>query len=160
MLPQRVGVGSCGKAHGIKGEVAVHTGVPEVFVPGATIYTKDGALVVSSVRPHREHLILAFEGVVDRNAAEEMRNIALSVDVDQLPDLAEGEYWASSLVGLEARNPAGEHLGEVKSVEEGPQHRLVIATADGDIVIPFVAALVPEVGTDYIVVDPPEGLMG
>ncbi len=160
MLPQRVTVGSCGKAHGIKGEVAVYTGVPEVFVPGATIHTDNDSLIVSAVRPHGEYLIVAFEGVSDRNTAETMRNASLSVEADQLPDLAEDEYWAASLVGRPVRTTAGDYLGEVKSVVEGPQDRLVIGTKDGDIEIPFVAALVPEVAADYIVVDPPIGLMG
>ncbi len=155
----RVTVGSCGKAHGIKGEVAVFTAAPEVFVPGATIHTEDDALMVSSVRPHRDHLLVAFQGVTDRNAAEALRNIALSVEADQLPDLAEDEYWASSLVGRQVRTINGDHLGEVKSVVEGPQDRLVIGTKEGDIEIPFVASLVPEVADDYIVIDPPAGLI-
>ena len=160
MLPERVTVGTCGKAHGIKGEVAVFTGVPEVFVPGATIHANENALTVSAVRFHKDHLIVAFDGVHDRNAAEAMRNIELSVDGNRLPDLAEDEYWVASLIGRQVRNLAGDHLGEVKSVELGAQHRLVIATSDGDVEIPFVASLVPEVAADYIVVDPPAGLIG
>ncbi len=159
MLPRRVTVGTCGKAHGIKGEVAVFTGVPEVFTPGATIHTETKALTVASVRPHREHLLVSFEGVADRSTAETMRNIALSVEAEQLPGLAEDEYWVSSLIGREVRTVAGDHLGEVKSVVVGAQDRLVIETADGDLEIPFVAALVPEVAADYIVVDPPAGLI-
>ncbi len=159
MLPQRVTVGTCGKAHGIKGEVAVFTGVPEVFTLGATIHTETEALTVASVRPHREYLLVSFEGVADRSTAETMRNIALSVEAEQLPGLAEDEYWVSSLIGREVRTIAGDHLGEVKSVVVGAQDRLVIETADGDLEIPFVAALVPEVAADYIVVDPPAGLI-
>ncbi len=159
MLPQRVTVGTCGKAHGIKGEVAVFTGVPEVFTLGATIHTETEALTVASVRPHREYLLVSFEGVADRSTAETMRNIALSVEAEQLPRLAEDEYWVSSLIGREVRTIAGDHLGEVKSVVVGAQDRLVIETADGDLEIPFVAALVPEVAADYILVDPPAGLI-
>lgn len=159
MLPQRVTVGTCGKAHGIKGEVAVFTGVPEVFTLGATIHTETEALTVASVRPHREYLLVSFEGVADRSTAETMRNIALSVEAEQMPRLAEDEYWVSSLIGREVRTIAGDHLGEVKSVVVGAQDRLVIETADGDLEIPFVAALVPEVAADYILVDPPAGLI-
>lgn len=158
MLPQWFTVGTCGKAHGIKGEVAVFTGVPEVFVPGATVHTEAGTLTVSSVRPHKEYLLVAFEGVADRSTAETMRNTTLSIETGQLPDLAENEYWTASLIGREARSLSGERLGEVKSVEVGVQGRLVIGTDDGDLEIPFVAALVPEVATDYIVIDPPAGL--
>jgi 16S rRNA processing protein RimM len=102
---------------------------------------------------------VSFEGVADRSTAETMRNIALSVEAEQLPGLAEDEYWVSSLIGREVRTIAGDHLGEVKSVVVGAQDRLVIETADGDLEIPFVAALVPEVAADYIVVDPPAGLI-
>ena len=128
MLPQRVTVGTCGKAHGIKGEVAVFTGVPEAFIPGATIHTETEALTVASVRPHREHLLVSFQGVADRSTAETMRNMALSVEAEQLPDLAEDEYWVSSLIGREVRTVGGDHLGEVKSVVVGAQDRLVSAS--------------------------------
>nr|NIS40336.1 16S rRNA processing protein RimM [Desulfuromonadales bacterium] len=152
-------VGTCGKAHGIKGELAVFTGAPEVFVPGAVIHTEQGTLTVDSARTHNDRLLVRFEGIADRTAADAMRNVELAVDADDLPALAENEYWVASLIDRPVRTTSGETLGFVKSVELGPQDRLVIGTDNGEFEIPFVAALVPEVAADYIVVDPPPGLI-
>lgn len=159
MLPERITVGTCGKAHGVKGEVVVFTDVPEVFVPGGIVQTGGGeSLTITSIRNHHQRLLVAFEGVEDRNAAQAMRNVELSVAAEKLPALEENEYWVAALIGRRVRSTEGEDLGEVKSVELGPQDRLVIRTARGDVEVPFVAALVPEVSAEYIVVDPPPGL--
>lgn len=153
-------VGSCGKAHGIRGEVAVFTEVPDVFTPGAVVLTSaGGALTVSAARSHKDHLLVAFEEVPDRTTAEAMRNLELLVEGDQRPPLQTDEFWVSDLVGLQAQDPEGSQLGIVAAVITAEaQDRLVIDTGHDRIEVPFVPELVPEVFDTHIVVDPPEGL--
>ncbi|MBT8164249.1 MAG: 16S rRNA processing protein RimM [Acidimicrobiia bacterium] len=153
-------VGSCGRAHGIRGEVAVFTELPDVFTPGTAVLTAaGGALTVSAVRPHKDHLLVGFEEVADRTSAEAMRNLELLIEADRRPLLSSDEFWISDLVGLQAQTTGGAQLGIVSSViTSETQDRLVIDTGHDRVEVPFVPELVPEVLETHIVVDPPEGL--
>ena len=153
-------IGSCGRAHGIRGEIAVFSDVPEVFVPGAEILTgAGGALTVSAARPHKDHLLVAFEEVGERTTAEAMRNLQLLVEADRRPALESDEFWVSDLVGLQAQDPLGAQLGIVAAVVTADaQDRLVIDTGHDRVEVPFVPEIVPEVAETHVVVDPPVGL--
>ncbi len=155
-----VPVGSCGKAHGIRGEVAVFTQLPEVFRPGAEVQIDGGGvLTVLSARPHKDHLIVAFDQILDRTAAEALRNMKLSAVTSALPELDSDEFWVSDLVGLQVQDRDGSQLGIVAEViTDAPQDRIVVDTGHGRIEVPFVPELVPEVWDTHIVVDPPDGL--
>ncbi len=158
-MTDTVVVGSCGKAHGIRGEVAVFTQMPEIFEPGIQFQSDRGTLTVAAARAHKGHLIVVFEEIPDRNSAEAVRNLELRLDEADRPDLSEGEFWVSDLVGLEVRARQGGQLGIVSSVITSDlQDRLVVDTGRGQVEVPFVPELVPEVLATHIVVDPPEGL--
>lgn len=136
-------------------------GDPGWFLPGSEFLDGDGRrFVVSSARPYRDRgLVVAFEGVTDRAAAEALRGTLLLFDPDRLPVLEEGAFWTSDLVGLEAVRPDGTSLGMVAGVVPGPQDRLVVETPGGQRVeVPFVDDLVGDPGDGRIVVDPPAGL--
>ena len=69
----RLLVARVGRAHGIRGEVTiqVHTDAPDArFVPGTVLHTATGELTVRSVRDHNGTLLIGFEQILDRNAAE------------------------------------------------------------------------------------------
>jgi 16S rRNA processing protein RimM len=118
----------------------------------------DRELVVAAARPFRDRgLVVAFEGITGREAAEALRGTVLRLD--EVPELGEGEYWPEDLIGLHARLPDGSPLGEVAAVVRGPQDRLVIETASGSRVeVPFVSDLVSDPEDGGIVIDPPAGL--
>jgi len=145
-------VGVLGRAHGIRGDVEIHvrTDEPERrFVPGARLRVEGATrvLTVDSARNHSGRLLVRFEELVDRTAAEGVRGLVLVTDVaeHELP-AEEGEYYDRQLVGLEAVTPDGTSVGRVISVlHPGPQDLLEISTAGGPRLVPFVVALVPEV---------------
>ena len=71
-------VGVVGRAHGIRGDVAiaVRTDEPERrFVPGARLRVEGSTrvLTVESVRDHSGRLLVCFEELPDRTAAESAR---------------------------------------------------------------------------------------
>jgi 16S rRNA processing protein RimM len=174
----RLTVARVGRAHGIRGEVTVEvrSDVPERrFVPGARLFVdspgRSGAraghppvLVLESVRDHNGVLLLGFEGVLDRSAAEALRGALLEVEVADDGEDEEPDAWFDhQLVGLAAVGPSGRLLGEVVAVEHhGAQDRLVVRRPDGvERLVPFVAAIVPEVDVagGRVVMDPPAGLL-
>jgi 16S rRNA processing protein RimM len=168
-------VGRIGKPHGLKGEVSVEprTDEPERrFAAGATLYVEhhrpgpvSGATL--TVRDHRWHsgrLLVTFDEIADRTAAEEARGtqLVVPVDPDETPDDPE-EFYDHQLVGLAVEDLEGVRLGTVSAVEHtGGQDLLHVDVGDGeDVLFPFVAALVPTVDVPggRLVVDDRPGLL-
>jgi 16S rRNA processing protein RimM len=145
-------VGVIGRAHGVRGDVAVvpRTDEPERrFAEGATLRAEDSARVftVADARDHSGRLLVRFAEITDRNEAEAARGIRLVVDVpiDERPEEDE-EFYDRQLVGLAAVAPDGTPIGPVTAVLHPPgQDLLEIETADGVRLVPFVTALVPDV---------------
>jgi 16S rRNA processing protein RimM len=167
-------VGRIGRPHGVRGEVTVEvrSDDPDLrFYVGAVLATDPasrGPLTVTGKRWHRDVLLLTVEGpggrvLTTREDAEELRNTELLVDIADLPELEDPDsFYDHQLVGLTARLIDESELGEVTAVRhEGADLLVVRRPEGGDLLIPFVAAIVPTVDLagGYLVVDPPEGLL-
>ena len=167
--PDTVVVGRIGRPHGVRGEatIEVRTDDPDGrFRPGTVLRTDPagrGPLTVTGARWHRDVLLLAFEGFGTREEIETLRDTLLEVPVDELPDLEDPDVWYDhQLVGLAARLPDGTPLGEVTAVRhEGAELLVVRREGGGELLVPFVTAIVPtvDVAAGLVVVDPPEGLL-
>src|SRR5262249_53154823 len=125
-------VGRIGRPHGIRGEVSVEvrTDSPdERFAAGSVLVTdpaERGPLTVSRLHWHSGRLLLTFDGVADRSAAEALRGTLLVVDSAELPELADpDEFYDHQLVGLRAELPDGAVLGTVEDVVHAPAEDLV-----------------------------------
>ncbi|WP_151525201.1 ribosome maturation factor RimM [Serinicoccus kebangsaanensis] len=166
-MSQSYVVARVGKPHGLRGEVTVqvHTDDPAArFVPGASFATDPaprGPLLLTGVRRHQGVYLLSFEGHTDRDAAEELRGTRLLVDDEG--ESEPGDDWREEdLVGFAVSLPDGSHLGEVSALHVRPaQDLLEVRTTRGQVLVPFVEELVPEVDEDArrVVVDPPPGLL-
>jgi 16S rRNA processing protein RimM len=167
-------VGRIGRPHGVRGEVTVEvrSDDPDLrFYVGAVLATDPasrGPLTVTGKRWHRDVLLLTVEGpggrvLTTREDAEELRNTELLVDIADLPELEDPDsFYDHQLVGLTARLLDESELGEVTAVRHEGSDLLVVRRPEGgDLLIPFVAAIVPTVDLagGYLVVDPPEGLL-
>jgi 16S rRNA processing protein RimM len=162
-------VGRIGRPHGVRGEVTVEvrSDDPDLrFYVGAVLATDPasrGPLTVTGKRWHRDVLLLTIEGIHSREDAETLRNTELLVDIADLPELEDPDsFYDHQLVGLTARLTDESELGEVTAVRhEGADLLVVRRPEGGDLLIPFVAAIVPTVDLagGFLVVDPPEGLL-
>lgn len=181
-------VGQVLRPHGIRGEliVSVRTDDPaQRFAVGSVLKTDSTAvrrpanlpsetadgvrweapptLTIESVRPHQGKLIIAFDGVYDRNLADELRGVLLCVNrADIAPITDPDEYSDHDLIGLTAVSTDGAELGTVRRIEHAPaSDLLVLRLPDGrDALVPFVKAIVPEVdvAAGRVVLTPPGGL--
>jgi len=164
-------VGRIGKPHGIRGEVTVDVRSDEPdrrFQPGAQLLVQaprgsafaPTTLTVARARWHQDTLLVAFEELADRNAAETARGVVLSavVAADETPEDPD-EFYDHQLEGLAAYDVDGTHLGEIAGLVHGAQDLLRVRTTDGrEALVPFVAALVPEVdvaGGRVVIADRP-----
>ena len=116
-------------------------------------------------RWHQGRLLVAFEGIPDRNVAEALRGVLLAVDSADVAAAGRPGRVPRPPAGRAApwSPPTGERLGEVARIDHAPaSDLLVLRRPDGrTALIPFVKAIVPEVDLagGRVVVDPPAGLL-
>jgi 16S rRNA processing protein RimM len=166
-------VGVVVRVHGLRGELVVepHTDSPdERFAAGASFDARasrggfTGTLHVRSSRPHSGRLLVTFDGVADRDAAEALRGVRLYLPTSALPPPDDpDEFHVHQLEGLRAELADGSLVGTVRDVVHGPGGELLVLRREGedDALVPFVTAIVPTVDLPggRIVLDPPEGLL-
>lgn len=150
-------VGTIGRAHGLRGDVTVRLSSDfpdERFAPGEVLRTAErggATLEVASSRWQGDVLVVSFTGFGDRSRAETLRGTELWASVEPGED-AEGDFHDAALVGLAVRR-GGTPIGRIASIVHNPaQDLLVVRTATGEHLVPFVTALVP-------VVDPAGGFV-
>ena len=158
-------VGRIGRAHGVLGEatIEVQTDDPDIrFQIGNKLTLDDGKqLTIRSSRWHNQILLLAFDGIADRNQIEELRDQLISSDVD-LDLLAPGEYHFQQLIGCEVFQQNGDLIGAVDEIVKLPgQDLLSVNRAGAQVLIPMVKQIIIEIDVlaKKIVVNPPEGLL-
>jgi 16S rRNA processing protein RimM len=165
-------VGRLVKAHGLKGAIKLelYTDSPDQrFQPGQILELQvpetsewfGKTITVSELRFYNQSPVLFVEGIEDRSKAETLIKAILLIETetDILPE--EPEAWYDhQLVGLKAL-VGQESVGTVIRVDHMPaQDLLAIETANGEVLVPFVKQIVPEVDikSGQLVLTPPEGL--
>jgi 16S rRNA processing protein RimM len=161
------------RPHGIRGEVAVEIRTDEPdrrFVVGAELATDPaaaGPLVVEQVRWHQGRLLIRFAGRTDRTSVESLAGTLLLVDALERGDPAgsgdEDSYYDHELIGLAAVDATLGPVGTVANVwHHTAQDLLEVRRPDGSsVLVPFVAAIVPEVdlAAGALRLDAPPGLL-
>ncbi len=143
--------------------IEVQTDDPDIrFQVGNKLTLDNGRqLTIRSSRWHNQILLLAFDGVADRNQIEELRDQLISSDVD-LGSLAPGEYHFQQLIGCEVFQQNGELIGKVDEIVKLPgQDLLSVSRSGAQVLIPMVKQIIIEIDVlaKKIVVNPPEGLL-
>ena len=165
-------IGRLTKAHGLKGalKIELYTDDPERrFVPGAvfSLQVPTGhawhgkTLELVELRWYNSHAVGFFKDVPDRSAAEALVKAILWVEQDaaELPE-EEDAWYHHQLVGLAVLRD-GVKVGTVAQIDHFPaQDLLTVKTADGDVLVPFVKAIVTavDVKAGTLTVVPPPGL--
>lgn len=164
-------VGHIAGVHALRGEVKVElfTDFPERFAPGAHFRLGSDLtdVRIATVRPHKQQLLVQFEGVTDRTAAEQLRGLWLFMPERDAADLEEGAYWIHDIIGLQVWEAGGGVLGAIVDVlVTGANDVYVVRPAPGanqgqEILLPAVEDVVLEVDLEQhrMTVRLPEGLL-
>jgi 16S rRNA processing protein RimM len=165
-------VGRLTKAHGLKGAIKLelYTDAPERrFVPGAvfSLQVPPGtpwhgkSIELIELRWYNQHPVGFFKDVPDREAAESLAKAILWVDQDPTELTGEEDAWYDhQLVGLDVVRD-GVKVGLVARLDHLPaQDLIIVKTPTGEVMVPFVKALVPSVdlATGVVTITPPNGL--
>lgn len=162
-------IGRVIKPHGIKGEVAIDptTDEPDIrFALGEVLTGRQGnkerQLTIKAVRAHQNRLLITFEEIPDRTAAESLRGMRFFAEPLEREEEDEEGFYDHELIGLKVLDVHGAQLGEVSDVQHGPAGTLLEVDLGGKTaLVPFVHQIVPEVDlyTGHVTIDPPEGLL-
>lgn len=168
-------VGRVRRAHGTRGELVVETltDAPDaIFAAGRRVLagTRDGEvsrgapeLRILRSSPFKGGLIVAFEGIETKTAADSWRDRTFLVPEDEVAPPAEGELFIHDLVGMRVVRTTGEDIGEVSTVFEFPQGLVMEVSRKGGkpVLLPYNEVTVTEVDSErrLIRVDPLEGLI-
>jgi 16S rRNA processing protein RimM len=163
-----IAVGRIGPARGVRGEVFLEpwTDDPATrFAVGSALRTDPvaaGPLTVAHLNTSGAKLVVRFDGIEDRAAAEALRGVVLVVAAGDRPPLDDpDEFYASDLIGLAATTVAGVELGPVRDVVDVAGSDYLVVEVEGrERLVPFVSAIVPSVdlAEGRVVIDPPNGL--
>jgi 16S rRNA processing protein RimM len=164
---RRIVVARLGAAHGVRGEVKITAfgDDPQALIGYGPLAAVDGrSFRVLSLKTVGGRLVARLAGVADRNAAEALTGIELSVDRNRLPPPKDDDtFYHADLIGLAAETADGQALGTVVAVPDyGAGELLEIAPPLGaTLLVPFTRAVVPvvDLAAGRVVVDPPRGLL-
>lgn len=170
--PAQLRVGRLTKAHGLKGAIKLelYTDEPDKrFVPGAVFSLQvpesspwfGQTIEFAELRWYNGHPVGFFKGVDDRTAAESLIKAILWMDHDDSALPEETDAWYDhQLTGLDVLRD-GSKVGTVARVDHFPaQDLLIVATPSGEVMVPFVKAIVSQVDLEAktVTVTPPLGL--
>ena len=136
--------------HGLKGEVKIKsfTADPLAVASYGAVLASDGRrFKLERVRLAGDIVIAAIKGIADRNVAETLKGVELSVPREDLPETDDGEFYQADLVGLAVFDQAGDKVGEVAGFQHFGAGDLIEIARDGGgtSFVPFAESMVPDV---------------
>ena len=170
-MTKYVSVGKIVNFHGIKGEAKVGYSKSQLdfLLSLDVVYLKDKdnytPLNIVSAKPHKNLLIVKFEGIDSINDIIPHKGALLFVDEEVIREtLEEDEFLIDELVGLEVFDIAdGKKLGFVVGVSNNGATDLISVKTNSKKIclVPFVNAIVPVVDLENkkILINNLEGLL-
>jgi 16S rRNA processing protein RimM len=105
-------------------------------------------------------MLITMDGIRTREEAAELTNLEVFVRTDELPALAEGQYYHHQLIGLKAVLEDGREIGTVSEImETGANDVYVVTDAAGkETLLPAIDPVILKIDltAKQIVVKPPE----
>lgn len=149
-------VGKIGASYGIKGwfKVNTYTEIPEAIFEYSpwhvSLNGQNHVVEVAEWRRHNKGLIAKFAGVDNRNDAEAWLHAEISVTADQLPELAEDEFYWRDLKGMLVTNEQGYNFGTVSGLMETGSNDVLVVDANRNDAFGKTERLIPFIQDDVI----------
>ena len=153
-------------AHGVSGRVRInaYTETPEGVGEYGPVSVGGQTYKIKVTGVSKGLALCELEGVKDRNSAELLKGLELSVARDALPAETDDEedWFQTDLVGLRVETASGDLLGTVEGVHNfGASDLIEILPTQGGatVLMAFTAENVPEIDVEggRLVADPPIG---
>ena len=167
-LNDLIELGAISEAQGLQGQVKVrpHSSDPVALLSskavwlsliprrdtGASASLEHASLMqykVKSAKMHSGNVVMALEGIADRDQALALKGARILVARDAFPKTETDSYYWVDLIGCQAINLQGETLGEVLDITENGAHGVIAigdaATKEMKYLVPFVKEVVQNV---------------
>lgn len=167
-LSELIELGAISEAQGLQGQVKVrpHSSDPVALLSskqvwlsliprrdtGVSASVQQASLTqykVKSASMHSGNVVMAFEGVVDRDQALALKGARILVTRDVFPRVDGDSYYWVDLIGCQAINLQNEALGEVIEITENGAHGVIaigdVANKEIKYLVPFVKEVVQNV---------------
>lgn len=165
-------VGIVSDAHGIRGEayIIIFSGdiswiddIQEIAVKSASTSLEQW-LKIKKIKPFKKGFIASFDGIIDRNQAEEIKKFEVWIDENLFVSEDGEQPFLTELLGFELHDKSLGLVGRVSEFSSnGQQDLLVLDTKVNlqSVEIPFIKEFVIEVDykTKKIMTDLPKGLV-
>lgn len=152
MSGKRLLLGRIVAAHGVRGEVVVHSfaAEPADIATYGALSDKAGtrAFVLKVIRVTPKGVVARIKDIADRNAAEALKGTELYVDRAKLPMAADNEFYHSDLIGLTAVTPEDRVIGKIVAVPNygaGDLIEIALTATSKTELVPFTDAFVPQI---------------
>ena len=166
-------VGLITSCHGINGQLKVKSlsDFEERFLkPGIRWLQKENEppskveLTSGFKQPGKENFIIKFQGINDRNHADQLRKYKVLVKANKLPNLKKEEFHLLELINLKVKILNNkEIIGKVINLENEKNNLLVVELFKNEkkVLIPFVKEIVPlvDIKNNFLIINPPKGLL-
>ncbi len=161
-------IGKIKGAHGIKGIVRVWSYAESlsVFEPGSSFLLRNAEGIektceIEWAKPYKKGALFSLKGIVGCDMADALAGFELFIEKSKLPELEEGTYYWTDLIGLSVLTANEEYIGCIESViPTGSNDVYVVKDKDNEILIPALESVVVEIdlSNKTMRVDLPEGL--
>ena len=149
-------IGKIVGAHGLDGtsKVISYAESVSIFTPNSSIILRqpegqERPVTVQWAKEHGRGILLALDGVTDRNQAESLIGCQLLVPRSRLPEPEDGTYYWFDLIGLSVYTTNGRFLGRLASIIPTGSNDVYVVrpeTEDRDeVLVPAVESVVKEV---------------
>lgn len=127
-------IGKIGAPYGVKGWVKITTYTDEI--QGVFDYSpwllgdELKECTIDQWRTHNKGVVAKLVGVENRDDAESIKNLEISIKAQQLPQLADDDYYWRDLVGMQVVTEQGYDLGVVKELFETGANDVMLVKAN------------------------------
>ena len=158
-LNDLIELGAVSEAQGLQGQVKVrpHSSEPVALLSSKAVWLsliqrRDAGVSASveqasltqykvkSAKMHSGNVVMALEGVSDRDQALALKGARILVARDAFPKVDSDSYYWVDLIGCQVNNEQGGALGKVIDVTEHGAHGVIVI---GDIATNAIKQLVP-----------------
>ncbi|UXX80766.1 ribosome maturation factor RimM [Reichenbachiella carrageenanivorans] len=160
-------IGHVIKTHGLKGDVQLFLDVDnplEYQNLESVLVQQNSALIpffIEHIQINSSKAIAKFEEIDDVEEAKALVASPIFLPLNNLPDLADDEYYLHQLVGMDLYDK-GKLIGQVKELFEiGPQELISVIHQGKEVLIPLKDEIILKVDieTNRIDADIPDGLI-
>ena len=165
--PNWVLVGRFGRPYGLKGQLYLHSfsEPSDSLLHYEDLHLWHGrswqpCALTCHTQGNKAQLLATLEGVSSPEQAQQYTQRYIAVSRQQLPKLADGDYYWHDLIGLALINTTGHPLGQVQAITDHGAHALFMVRTpeDKNSYIPYTDQVVAKIdlAAQQIIVDWPE----